>query len=294
MHFISPWHGCPWAVTVRTALPSLDGKSSDPFQHLQCLSMWVKTAREIHLGRGELKYNLFFRMSNARSFERREKIIDLLSMHILRHLFQDIHCRWDAGAAEPLDCHPVARLMLSGKSQGWKGKWRLRHFRSNHIEGSATCLAGWRTRWCSSVREKKGDFRCLLPPEASCFPSCTRPAAFSLECCLKQSLSLAVSFGVVPCCCSLSLGFEWAQALCHLEVSLRSEVAALTAIRGSAEPPQLLPLPYAAWLEHPEVLQGCEETPEDESPCRGAALPCGAGEVLPKFNNCSLTNTACA
>lgn len=54
-------------------------------------------------------------MSAARSWERREGIIDLLCVHFLRHLLQVVHCRWDVGAAEPLVCHSVARLMPWGK-----------------------------------------------------------------------------------------------------------------------------------------------------------------------------------
>lgn len=243
--------------------------------------MWVKRAREIHVGQDGLN---LFGVSAARSWERREGIIDLLCVHFLRHLLQDVHCRWDAGAAEPLGCHSVARLMLLGKNPSWKGKWSLRHFKSSLSESSATCLAGWRTGWCLSVRKKRAILDAffhlehfLFPPALNQLQSGVLPQAISLPRCQSY---------VVTCHCSLSLGFNWAHAVCHLEESLRSEVAALTAIEGSAEPPQLLALPYAAWLEHPEVLQGCEETPEDVIPWRETALPCGAEEVLPKFSNC--------
>lgn len=122
-------------------------------------------------GQGGLKDNLFFGVSPARSWERREGIIDLLCVHILRHLSQDVHCRWDAGAAEPLVCHSVARLMLSGKGLGWRGKWRLRHFRSNRSESSATCLAGCRAGCCSSVRKKRVISDAFFHLEHFVFPS---------------------------------------------------------------------------------------------------------------------------
>lgn len=232
MHFISPWHRCPWAVRVRTALPSLDGKSSDPFQHLQCLSMWVKAAREIHVGQGGLKYSLFFGVSNAGIYERREGIIDLLRVHILRHLFQDIYplqmgC-WGSWAFGLSLCGQAYAVR---EKSGLEGKVETWTFQEQSQWKQCNMLGRMENRLMLICEENKGDFRCLFPPEASCFPFCTQPAAFSLEYCLKQSLSPAVSLDVVTCYCSLSLGCEGAQAVCHLEVSLRSEVAALTAIR---------------------------------------------------------------
>ena len=74
----------------------------------------VKKAQEIRVGQDGFKYNLFLGVSAARGWERREGIIDLLCVHILKHLLRDIHYRWDAGAAEPLVWHSMARLMVSG------------------------------------------------------------------------------------------------------------------------------------------------------------------------------------
>lgn len=116
----------------------------------------------------------------------------------------------------------------------------------------------------------------LLHPSSS-IQSGVLPQAISLPCCHS-------------CCCHLLLQpvtwFNGEHAGCHLQERLRSKVAIITTIRGSAEPPRKLVLPYDGWPEHPELLQGCEETPEDVCPWRGAVLPCGAKEVLPKFNNC--------